>query len=124
MLSKVAQQKPVSDRDQDPYKRALIVGDLGRWQSEGRNVASSDDVAYTTLDELDAALLSVVAPHIVLSALVGDSFDAVDIASRLVDMGFTGRYRALAGPTNDTDMIRSEVETIAPNLDFDILEIK
>jgi len=102
----------------------LIIGDIGRWRNEGRDVASINDFTFTSLAELTSEVLSRSAAQIVLSPLVSDDFDAVDVARALGDLDYKGLYRALATSKMEKDIIMAEVATVAPNLDFDILDIK
>lgn len=57
----------------------------------------------------------------VLSPLVADGFDVIDIAIRLAELKYTGRYRAIAEDLPNGNMIRKEVRAHAPDLDFDLL---
>ena len=104
--------------------RTLIIGDLGRWRDEGRDVVSFGEFEFVAPADLTAELLERTNPSIILSPLVADSFDVIDIAARLAELGFDGRYRALSAQTSDTKVIVAEVAHVAPDLDFDILEIK
>lgn len=104
--------------------RTLIIGDLGRWRNEGRDVISFGEFEYIDLADLTVDLLERTKPAIILSPLVADSFDVIDIAARLAELGFEGRYRALSVQASDKKVIAAEVALVAPDLDFDILEIK
>ena len=118
------QQKPSTLKNNEPVVRALVIGDLPRWQAEGRDIAGSDELSFVSLPELTKNVLDDKSPGIILSPLVADSFDALDVAARLAELDFQGKYRVLSGPAADTSMIKAEVQAIAPNLDFDILSIK
>ena len=102
----------------------MVVGDLSRWVEEGRDIGSLADVAYVSFCSLDQALLDTHAPGIILSPLVADTLDAMDIAARLAELGFQGLYRALSTGNGKSSLIKDEVRAIAPSIDFDILEIK
>ena len=102
----------------------MVIGYLSRWLAEGRDIGVFDDIAYISFCDLDHKILTEHAPAIILSPLVADTFDALDIAARLAELGFEGRYRALSTGNGDTKLIKAEVLATAPELDFDILEIK
>lgn len=101
----------------------LIIGDLERWQAEGRVIPELDGFAFIDIADLTAENISGATSGIVLSPLVGDGFDAVDVATRLVALGFQGRYRVIAPSLPDAALIREELHRMAPDLDFDLLPI-
>lgn len=99
----------------------LVVGDLARWSSEGRAVPHVSGLQYTPFETLAARLDRAGHPDVILSPLVGDSFDASDIARLLVDAGFKGHYRIISDDIPDAALISSEIRAIACGLDFDLL---
>ena len=109
---------------QDPIPRTLVIGDLPRWQAEGRDIAGSDDFAFIARSDLTQVVLDEINPTIILSPLVADSFDALEVAATLAELAYQGKYRVLSGPAANAAMIKAEVQAIAPDLDFDILELK
>lgn len=60
-------------------------------------------------------------PALVISALSGKGFDAVDLARLLNTIGFAGVYYAVTDPLPVPDVIKSEIARIAPDLLFDLL---
>jgi hypothetical protein len=99
----------------------LVVGQLGL--REGDGPASPCRLGYHSacFAELDDRLLRETRPGLVVSPLVGDRFDAVDLATRLVELGYAGPYRAFSGPLPRPGLIRAEVRSAAPGLDFDLV---
>lgn len=102
----------------------LVIGDLESWEREGRPVPRMEGFRFARFPELTAPLLAETKPDMVLSALVGDEFDAMEVARRLVEFGFQGRYRALTDDLPDAGAVRAEIQEIAPNLDFDLFLIR
>lgn len=123
-MSYVAQASSLVPKDRTASMRTLIIGDLLRWAAEGRDIAGTEDIVYAALEEVTRTMLEEHEPEIVLSPLVADSFDACDVAAVLAEAGYTGRYRAVAHPATNKAVIMSEIAHIAPELDFDIIEIK
>ena len=115
---------PTDDQHTD---KILILGDLPRWQAEGRDTSPTSGFHFAAPDSIDQKLLAELNPALILSPLSGDSFDVIDVAENLQQMAFTGRYRAIvAGPSNApqaTDVIRADVAQAAPDVDFDVLVI-
>ncbi len=72
------------------------------------------------MESLTADLLEKTM--VVLSPVFGGRFDAIDVAVRLVDHGYSGRYVAVAPQIADPSMVLREVAAFAPGLSFDIVE--
>ena len=106
---------------QNPAPTMLIVGDLDGWRSDGRELPEGEGLSFIGYDDLTAHVLGTRNPDIVLSALLGDNFDVIDLARKLESLGFCGRYRALATGVPEPSLIVSEVKQHAAQLDFDIL---
>ena len=111
------------DKDVKPNDTILIIGDLARWNAQGRGVVSYENFKFSEFSSLTAPVFANMAPTIVLSPLVGDNFDVIDVAIRLTELKYGGRYRAIAEDVPNEDMIRKEVRTHAPDLDFDLLTV-
>ncbi len=101
----------------------LVVGSCpqipaGSTQDRG---ARLERVQWSDLDQL---LLSIVEPDLILSPLVSDDFDCVDVAFRLTRLGYKGRYVALTEGLPHPAIVRREVRSLCPHLDFDIVETR
>lgn len=102
----------------------LVVGNLERWAARGRGLPDLVGFAFVAFHSLTPDLLDDLAPEMVLSPLMGEGFDAVELARRLWQLGFAGRYRALTTPLPDLDAVRAEVREAAPDLDFDLYVLR
>ncbi|KQI72863.1 hypothetical protein AN191_05765 [Loktanella sp. 5RATIMAR09] len=103
--------------------RTFVVGNLAHWSAEGRSVVPFDNVQFIDLRCLTAELFDTFSPDLILSPLFGDGFDAIDVAQRLVALGYQGRYRAISENMPDIGMVIKEVRTQAEGLDFDLLAL-
>lgn len=101
----------------------LALGDMREWRLCGGFLPSDTGIAFADFDELDAALLELVAPTLVVSPLLARGFDCTDVALRLYDLGYAGAYRALARPLPNPMLVVAEVRMLCPGLDFDIAEL-
>ncbi len=99
----------------------LVVGEVRRWASEGREIPYVDDLTFVDFEHLNQTTIAKVRPDVVLSPLLSDAFDAYQIVRFLASFGYVGRYRALAQYLPDMAMIRSEIRKAAPNIDFEIV---
>lgn len=72
----------------------------------------------------DLAGITLAGPHapsLVLSCLVARDFDALDLARRLAEAGYRGRYLALVQSLPDPRLIRREVAAQCPGVNFDVI---
>lgn len=99
----------------------LVVGDLLRWTAEGRMYDTLQEFKFVSICELDALTMNELDPDIILSPLVADEFDAIDVALKLIALEFDGKYRAISNTLPDADLIRKEVQSLSSTLDFDLL---
>ena len=65
--------------------------------------------------------LKVQAASLIVSPVFERTFDARDVAERLQDCGFEGRYLAVIDTLPHPAVIRDEVRRAAPKLSFDVL---
>lgn len=101
----------------------LIIGDLIRWQSAGRGLPDIDGIHFADAEEIDAALLARLKPVVILSPLMTRTFDAIDIARMLCDLGFAGRYRVLSEGLPDLALVQREIAFVAPTIDFAVVSL-
>ncbi len=99
----------------------LVVGDLARWR--GAPLPRSKGFRCVAFHELTPELLELVRPQIVLSPLLCSAFDCMDLADVLARAGFRGRYRALSPDLPEPELIRTEIRSACPGLDFDIVSM-
>ena len=101
----------------------LVVGNLASWRKAGREIPQLPGFHFAAFDDVTAALLRVTAPDLVLSALMGDDYDVIDLALRLALLDFTGRYRALTSGLPNPRVVLAEVHQVAPGIDFDLFDL-
>lgn len=101
----------------------LVVGEMRKWQARGRVLPQEASMEFLDFQDLDQGALELHAPETVLSPVLCASFDCLDLALRLGDLGFRGRYRAMASGLPDPWLIRREIAEICPALDFDIVDL-
>ncbi|MDP5084556.1 MAG: hypothetical protein NWQ23_03975 [Yoonia sp.] len=109
------------DAEEVQSNHILVIGDIDRWFAEGRLTAELDDYHFIDFDTLTEEALEGFAPDIILSPLLANGFDALDIAARLQGFGFKGRYRVVAAPVPNADVVLADIRTHAPDIDFDLL---
>jgi len=78
------------------------------------------DVHFASPCELGPYLLRSVRPDVILSPLICQANDVIEIAIILQTLGFAGLYRALAADLPHPDIVIAEVRAAAPRVDFDL----
>lgn len=74
------------------------------------------------LAELDDALIERTQAKTVITPVVTQEFDVLDVAERLHALGFEGTYFALAGKMPNPALIEREVRLAAPGLVFEVVD--
>lgn len=82
-----------------------------------------DGFVFVDFESLADCFAARPRPTAILSVLIGNGFDAVDIAGELHRSGYQGQYRALASAIPAPNLIKREVAQVAPGLDFEIIEV-
>ena len=101
----------------------LVVGPVAAWRKMQKTLPHIEGIDFVDFNGLTAELLERTKPDFVLSALVGAGFDALDVARLLAELGYRGRYRAVADRLPCPSVVRAEVGAIAPDLDFDVFTL-
>lgn len=104
--------------DPSQPQRVLILGDLARWDQLAPDVPA---IFFHELDELDGPLLSSRQPDVIMSPLINRSLDAFEIAGRLAQLQFRGRYMIVADKLPYPDLVRGEISKAAPLIDVHVL---
>lgn len=60
---------------------------------------------------------------LILTPLIAKKFDALEMAKRLSDLGYTGQYKAVVSSLPDCAMVIREIKGLNPHLDFDIVQL-
>ena len=91
----------------------IVVGDMAQWTARQKDIPVIDGIAFHSAEDIILGRVDIHKVQIILSPLITQGRDALEIASCLQDQGFRGMYRVVA----------DEVRGLAPDLDFDILDI-
>ena len=102
----------------------LLIANILTWRRDGRDVPNVEVFRFAAFGELTEDLLAEVAPDVVLSPLIGEDFDAVEVARLLQRWDFRGRYRAITASLPCLDAVRAEVLEAAPDVDFDLFVVQ
>ncbi|WP_394182138.1 hypothetical protein [Yoonia maritima] len=101
--------------------KTIVIGDVARWKAQGRNLSPTDELTFVSIDALCAQTIAEVSPDTILSPLVADTFDAMEVAETLHQIGFQGQYCVVADPLPNKNAVIAEVKARAPGLRFDIV---
>jgi len=112
-----------AERSSDRHGRILVVGEVRKWQALGRELPNAPGMVFVEFQQVDLGILEMIHPKTILSPVLCSSFDCLDLAMRLADLGFAGQYRAMSTQLPDPWLIRREIDEICPDLDFDIVDL-
>lgn len=101
----------------------LVIGQLDDLEGDGPRYASGRRLVFADYGDLSAELMARLAPSMVLSSVITPLFDAFDVAQSLHALGYDGPYRALTPRLPDPNLVRREVASCAPGLDFELLVV-
>lgn len=116
-------QAEVAPPDGRRERRILVIGEVARWHGSGP--VSHGRKSVKCLDFLDVTteILRQEDPEYVLSPLLCQSFDCLDLAIVLENAGFRGSYRVICENLPDPALVRREINARCPRLDFDVVNL-
>jgi hypothetical protein len=102
----------------------LVIGAMSEWAPEEAERPAGSRIVFADYAEISAELIERVAPAMIVSSVIAATFDAFDLAQDLQELGYAGPYRALTPHLPDPDLVRREVSSCAPDLDFELLVVR
>lgn len=81
-------------------------------------VRSSDAVLHTSYASLSEELIATYGPGRVICPLIGDGFDAYEVASLLQRLAFKGRLDVLTPGLPSVKLVSRELRLVAPGLEI------
>lgn len=80
-------------------------------------------IVYSHKDMLSKSMLSRIAPDIVVAPLIAHDWDIIDLATRLVELGYHKTLLVASKPLPRAHLVMSEVKSICPEIDLQLIEI-
>ncbi|MBV7409830.1 hypothetical protein [Maritimibacter sp. DP1N21-5] len=114
-----ALKAPTAVKPRTAGLRVLAIGPAHHHPGDG--VAVIPDTRFLSFSELCPDVLAQFEPDVVISPLVTSQFDCLEVAHRLAQAGYRGRYRALTPQLPRPEMVRREVRASFPDIDFDVV---
>ena len=102
----------------------LCVGTTEDWSGALAAALPSIDTHFASFDEVTPELLANVRPSVVLSPLFSKSVDSAELALRLQDYGFIGQLGAVTEPLPKPELIRAELNSLAPDICLDLIFVE
>ena len=118
-------QLPVAETtDEKMLPVVMTIGDASHWV-EGANLVDAEHrIIYLNFTEVTPEIVMAVGPTMVMSPLLSNSFDCIDLACVLQEAGFRGKYRALTRSIPNPRLVRREIKEICPEIDFDLVFVE
>lgn len=99
----------------------LAVGDVDEWTRHRGSLPVSGKLAFSSFEGITQELFQIINPEVVFSPILARGFDCIDLAQVLSSIGYPGRYRAIAAALPDPDIVKREIRSMCPGLDFDVI---
>lgn len=101
----------------------LVIGNLGPWLKPDNTLPMIKDSIFCLYTDLTAEFLNKHQPDMILSPIVASQFDIFELAGKLHNLHFSGRFRGICGPLPNLKIIIAEVSEQCPDLDFDLIVV-
>ena len=101
--------------------RIIAVGNAQQWKSMGKSLPSGEDMRFVSFSDMTPELLEEHEPKYILSPVVAQDFDCIDLAVLLHRFGFEGVYRALSTDFPSPEIIEREISQLCRGLDFAVI---
>ena len=85
--------------------------------------ANGQTIFFTHRQFLDDRMLDAVRPDVIVTPLMAQSWDLLDLGTALVRAGYRGRLCALTEPLPRIDLVMNEISRHYPKLAVSLLEI-
>ena len=108
------------DRDHSNSVKVLAVGEPEDWLRQGKALPTGS-LAFVAYHEVSAETLGQHQPEVVYSPVLARSFDCIELAMLLHNLGFGGTYNAYASDLPKPELVEREVRQICPRLLFRIV---
>lgn len=116
--------------EDDGMAYTAIVVSVGLSETETKDLPerllspARERLLEVPLVQLDNVLLERTRTQTVITPVVTQEFDVLDVAERLHGLAFEGTYFALLGKMPNAALIAREVRLAAPGLKFEIVQLK
>ncbi len=101
----------------------IVIDDMTYWKTQKRDIPDINGIGFHSAEDMFLGLVDIRNVEIILSPLIAQGRDALEIARCLQNKGFRGKYRVIAEKLLSAKLIIDDIREEAPDVDFDILEI-
>lgn len=98
----------------------LYVGDILSLVQADLRRADAPKPAFASFIDVSMELLDQFKPDTVVSPLLGQGFDAIELAELLSAFGYDGEFVVIAPPVPNLGIIKADIATAAPGLRIDV----
>lgn len=102
----------------------IFIGNTDGWMDSDTVLPKMANTKTCSIQDLTHAFFAEYRPDIVLSPLVTSQFDVLELAIKLDQLNFEGRFRAITAPLPAPEIILSEIRFECPALDFDLIVLQ
>ncbi len=99
----------------------LAVGDTMQGDPKALKFPEFEKICYVGFLDVTSETLDRINPALILSPLLCNSFDCLELALRLQQLEYGGKYRVVAPKLTNPNMVKTEIRNQTPGLDFEII---
>lgn len=99
----------------------VVIGNIDHLLACEHELPKISNTIFCSIHDLTADFLNTHQPDVILSPLMTSQFDVLELAIKLDQLNFEGRFRAITSPLPDPYMVLSEIRFECPALDFDLI---
>lgn len=94
----------------------LAVGDVLSLRTRVGSHQANETLAFADFLDVTDELVEALNPEVVVSSVLGRNFDCVDLAEKLDEIGFRGRYRLIGHGIPQPELVLREIRSLFPSL--------
>ena len=109
-------------RVRNPFNpKVLFIGEAAHIAFSHPDFLQGSGDVFATFGDVGPDLIANTAPDIIVSPLFNGAFDAAELAERLDELGYEGRYVVLAPPLPHPEVIERDVLSAGPGVQVEVL---
>jgi hypothetical protein len=97
----------------------LAVGDSEEWLRQGHELPP-ENVVFVAFGDLSEGTLARFRPTVIVSPVLANEYDCIELTLLLRNVGYKGIYRAVGHNMPRPELIEREVSQLYPELNFQI----
>lgn len=112
---------PPTQEIESPNLVVLAVGDVFQWHEASNSLPENAQITFADFSDVTADFLDMLKPQVIISCLVSQHFDFIDLGQTLQAVNFQGCFRIIAPKLPNPSVVVSEAQSMCPKLNIDFV---